>query len=744
MVLSHARELVWKWRCKLRPYRELDINVPLPEVEIPSDEKKNPSPKEPAASPDKGPSFGADASVKTFFEGPKSQPGLYDWVDYPPRQLSKAAVRVHDRVAIKIYKVKDKTKPAISGCAPLKYYQIEVQNLLLIAALTPIVKKENMILAANCPAVFDCPSRALWFGQDEIKATYEALEDSSTLRNPLQLLIRVLDDMFAELKVKQKQIKSTGLVDFKTAWTLFPKGSSVYSYSINSEVLIKVESTTMMGAKMLIEGKALTFNGREYVWEDRVLPLPYFSGYKPVTELPHCPLEWLPDAAKIKARCIARGKKLLDFQGIRYCCYNGLGIQTCRGQAKRHNVEGRVLIDVVGYNRFLLSQGSRETEDPETARNRVIKLGGGYDSSEDEEKEEEKEEEKPKTNPNRTLTAAEQQKNKDAMLCREEDLAFATNLVEGFALRNKEWLLFYIEDIEPMVWNEKAFTHLVYDAGQKDLVLSFVENHVSNANYEDGSAAMAVEDVIVGKGQGLITLLSGPPGTGKTLTAEAVADRAKRPLYHLHAEDLGISAANLGENLKRVFDMAIHWGAVVLLDEADVFMAERNPNDIHRNELVSIFLRELEYFRGILFLTTNLYHTIDTAFRSRVNLHLVFPALSRESRASVWRNFIQRLPPTTAKKDEHSEESVTEVEEEENLEDTNAPLSTERPIDDDDIKELSLWQLNGREIKNSVKMAHSWCTNKGYLLTLDRAQSGIKVTAPNAAKEGDVDPDLYD
>jgi hypothetical protein len=78
-------------------------------------------------------------------------------------------------------------------------------------------------------------------------------------------------------------------------------------------------------------------------------------------------------------------------------------------------------------------------EDPETARNRVIKLGGGYDTSEDEEKEEEKEEEKPKTNPNRTLTTAEQQKNKDAMLRREEDLAFATNLVEGFALRNKEW-----------------------------------------------------------------------------------------------------------------------------------------------------------------------------------------------------------------------------------------------------------------------------------------------------------------
>ena len=63
---------------------------------------------------------------------------------------------------------------------------------------------------------------------------------------------------------------------------------------------------------------------------------------------------------------------------------------------------------------------------------------------------------------------------------------------------------------------------------------------------------------------------------------------------------------------------------MVLLDEADVFMAQRAPADVLRNELVSIFLRELEYFQGILFLTTNLLETIDRAFRSRVNVHLLF------------------------------------------------------------------------------------------------------------------------
>jgi SpoVK/Ycf46/Vps4 family AAA+-type ATPase len=91
----------------------------------------------------------------------------------------------------------------------------------------------------------------------------------------------------------------------------------------------------------------------------------------------------------------------------------------------------------------------------------------------------------------------------------------------------------------------------------------------------------------MGKGQGLILLLSGPPGTGKTLTAEAVADKTRRPLYYLQAEDLGTDASRLGPKIKKVFEMATEWDAVILLDEADVFMAERDPGDIARNELVS-------------------------------------------------------------------------------------------------------------------------------------------------------------
>lgn len=221
-------------------------------------------------------------------------------------------------------------------------------------------------------------------------------------------------------------------------------------------------------------------------------------------------------------------------------------------------------------------------------------------------------------------------------------------------------------------------------------------------------------------GEGLILLLSGPPGTGKTLMAEAVADRTHRPLFYLQAEDLGINAAVLGANIKKVFEMATEWDAVILLDEADVFMAERHPQDIARNELVSIFLRELEYYRGVIFLTTNLYSTIDSAFRSRVSLHLLFNSLTPEARQLVWRKFLDRLPG-------------------------KGKAGEGEDISEEDMKELGGWQLNGREIKTAVKMTKSWCEHKGYEMTLGRLENGIKVTSPHAAKSGTgTDTTLYD
>jgi hypothetical protein len=88
--------------------------------------------------------------------------------------------------------------------------------------------------------------------------------------------------------------------------------------------------------------------------------------------------------------------------------------------------------------------------------------------------------------------------------------------------------------------------------------------------------------------------------------------------------------------------MAHHWKALLLLDEADVFVAKRASQDLARDGLVSVFLRKLEYCRGIIFLTTNRVSEFDSAILCRVHLMLKYEDLSKEAKMNIWGRFIER------------------------------------------------------------------------------------------------------
>lgn len=162
--------------------------------------------------------------------------------------------------------------------------------------------------------------------------------------------------------------------------------------------------------------------------------------------------------------------------------------------------------------------------------------------------------------------------------------------------------------LQDVKWNEDAFRALVLGEKQKQLIHALVRKHASEPN--------GFDDVIVGKGRGLIGLLAGPPGCGKTLTAEAVAETTHKPLYAVSAGELGVTPEDVDYRLKRVLELAQMWDAVLLLDEAEVFLQQRDVTNIMRNALVSIFLRQLEYYQGILILTTNMPEQCDAAFES--------------------------------------------------------------------------------------------------------------------------------
>jgi SpoVK/Ycf46/Vps4 family AAA+-type ATPase len=168
-------------------------------------------------------------------------------------------------------------------------------------------------------------------------------------------------------------------------------------------------------------------------------------------------------------------------------------------------------------------------------------------------------------------------------------------------------------------------------------VEALVENHSRGSKSKEAGKAIDMSmDLIRGKGKGLIILLHGEPGVGKTSTAECIADFTKRPLYPMTCGDIGTSAAEVEQNLEKTFQHAHKWGCVLLLDEADVFLEERGRDDLKRNGVVSVFLRVLEYYSGILFLTTNRVGTLDQAFRSRIHLSLYYPQLTRKATVKLW------------------------------------------------------------------------------------------------------------
>lgn len=181
--------------------------------------------------------------------------------------------------------------------------------------------------------------------------------------------------------------------------------------------------------------------------------------------------------------------------------------------------------------------------------------------------------------------------------------------------------------------NLECCPHIPYH--QKELILAFSSSQLVNKD--------AFDDVISGKGKGIIMLLSGGPGIGKTLTAESVAENMKVPLYMMSAEDLGTQSNHVEESLTKILEMVAKWNAVLLLDECDVFLEERSAHDLERNKIVSIFLLTLEYYEGILFLTTNRVKNMDPAFQSRIHIPMEYPGLDTAARKKVWINFLTSI-----------------------------------------------------------------------------------------------------
>lgn len=203
-------------------------------------------------------------------------------------------------------------------------------------------------------------------------------------------------------------------------------------------------------------------------------------------------------------------------------------------------------------------------------------------------------------------------------------------LVRAFDLSTHEYLWVHSDYLTPYEYDKSLREKLILPQTHRDLLDVLTTN-----------LSAFVEDIIEGKSAGNVVLCKGVPGLGKTLTAEVYAELTERPLYSVHSGTLGTTAEHIDKALKEIFQRAKRWGCVLLLDEADVFVVQRG-RDLQQNAVVAVFLRALEYFDGLLFMTTNRPEDIDEAIISRCAAIINYETPKREERRLVWQVMAQQ------------------------------------------------------------------------------------------------------
>jgi SpoVK/Ycf46/Vps4 family AAA+-type ATPase len=182
----------------------------------------------------------------------------------------------------------------------------------------------------------------------------------------------------------------------------------------------------------------------------------------------------------------------------------------------------------------------------------------------------------------------------------------------------------HVDDISPYEYQPALKQKLVLPPEQTDLI------DILTAEMD-----VLMDDIVEGKSGGTTVLCAGPAGVGKTLTAEVYSEIIKRPLYRVHSGQLGLNVAEMEKALKDTLTRAQRWGAIMLIDEADVYIKRRDDN-IAANAVVGVFLRVLEYFNGLLFLTTNRVDDIDEAIVSRCIAMIKYLPPNHDDRRRIW------------------------------------------------------------------------------------------------------------
>ncbi|KAI9742742.1 MAG: hypothetical protein M1818_003471 [Claussenomyces sp. TS43310] len=559
--------------------------------------------------------------------------------------------------------------------------------------------------------------------REELQNYRASCGDAETYHH-IGVLQKYLEDNLGEkiLLEDQRYAKPTPMATFEMLWMLFKPGMDVYAEIDDQRAGFVVQSCSQVLDTSTRLGKLsplkvmmwyLDFDGRMVGRRGHEVTLAPFEGEREITSLKVIPAIYLDGDASLSPRkkLEDRGEKFYSMLLGKQMDYKGFSM-VAKQKPKRYH-EGRVVVD---QGSFYTYASWRET-DLHPAPILAIDdddsgiLAGLHYNCDCDDCIEQRRAASGNTkwgsyeniDPRETSSLATV---KDGVVSRHRYFLCPRRIM-GFDLKSKKWQALDVDFCRTPKIKHEAIRNLVLPNDKLELVKALVHKYTSSKKASKLETTWAA-DPIPNKGEGQIFLLHGPPGAGKTFTAESVAEYTSRPLLSLTCGDIGTDEDEVEEALSNWFKLAEIWGAVMLIDEADVYLERREVNELKRNGLVSVFLRAMEYYRGILFLTTNRVGHFDPAFFSRIHVYIGYPPLNADGRRRIWLQFFQKL-------------------EAERGDEVTIKSAAKRYILSDDVLKDTEW--NGREIRNAfqtaVALAEYEASQRRELIT--QRQGGVEV-----------------
>ncbi|CAI6081156.1 unnamed protein product [Clonostachys chloroleuca] len=551
----------------------------------------------------------------------------------------------------------------------MKIYSEPLRNALrAVVAYYPYARLTDKEL--NIPA----PYRALYHHRDQLahyrnhQPASHTPEYAATTAKHIDILLSFLDEANGKdiSREEDRHKRQVPVATFEYFWLLLKPGEVVYAKRFDiwtPYVISNIQGNDDIYPSYnyyRVHAWHLESNGSKVERFMDTFSVPPWHGEQAISSLPVVPARFWKEDLKaqggrsMREKCIAEGKLYWDLlKGPAYMEYDGFLVTSGSGSRLASGPTGfmcgRVICDAEGFSKYSSYNNDMVAAPPPPHRT----FPGGRRPAPPPSKDH-----LPKSLPRCPceicIENAPKDMPHDSPYTNFEDLDPVTdtppdselfylvlsNTIPAFILGQRRWGHLNLEYIKPVKTDKEAFKYLVLDDEIKLTVKALIGKFAAGI---DAPITPWGNDFVKNKGEGRIFLLHGDPGVGKTCTAECIAELTNRPLISLTSGDLSVNSYHVEHKLSYFLELGHRYGALVLLDEADVYLERRRSKDISRNGLVSVFLRALEYYRGVLFLTTNRVQSFDTAFLSRIHVALHYKNLTDDDRERIWTNNFERL-----------------------------------------------------------------------------------------------------